>query len=113
MSEKPQPLDLDFKTILEIIRNPNAGDYTKAYAIENYIKQCIKSACEFYLRYKDKPELLKKEHSEFKEEVEKFIIKKHPILQNIFDYTAFNLREYNKWLFKLAFKSVFEEKENE
>jgi len=44
MSEKPQPLDLDFKTILEIIRNPNAGDYTKAYAIENYVKQQIKEA---------------------------------------------------------------------
>jgi len=111
--KKSEPLDLEFKTILEIIRNPNAGDYTKAYAIENYIKQRIKSTCEFYLRYKDKPELLKKEHSEFKEEVEKFIIKKHPILQNIFDYTAFNLREYNEWLFKLAFKSVFKEEENE
>ena len=36
-----KPLDLEFKTILEIIRNPIAGDYTKAYAIEKYIKQQI------------------------------------------------------------------------
>ena len=33
------------------------------------IKHRIRKACEFYLRYKDKPELLVKEHPEYLEEV--------------------------------------------
>jgi len=116
MSEKPQPLDLDFKTILEIIRNPNAGDYTKAYAIENYIKQCIKSACEFYSRYKDNPELLIQEHPEYENTLTRFLKDLPfavPFNEKMFNPLYFDYKKYNKWLFNLAFKSVFEEKENE
>ncbi len=69
-------------------------------------KQRLKSACEFYLRYKDNPELLRKEQNN---------------LYNVFgDYIFGNLKgkyfkssnilgQYNDWLFKLAFKDVFKE----
>jgi len=59
----------------------------------------IKSACDFYLRYKDDVDLLKIEHPEYKEEVrQKF---------RWFDET----RLYQEWLFNLAFKDVFKEVE--
>jgi len=59
----------------------------------------IKSACEFYLRYKDKPELLDKEQ--------------HKLWVEISNKNRITLgelkKQYNKWLFKLAFKDVLEE----
>jgi len=104
MKTKPQPLDLEeIKIIISDIGK-------KAEQLVNYFKYKLKSACEFYLRYKDKPELLIKELPEYEEEVKKFVIERHPILQNILNYTAFRLKEYNDWLFKLAFKDVLEEK---
>ena len=131
------------------------------------IKHRIKSACEFFLRYRDKPELLIKEHPELKGEVEKrFLIEKEVSVicpnckeENILilkgsmirhekefptypkcifeasllgdkivcyedihtiqckfcgeclipNFLISDLRGYNEWLFKLAFKYVFEE----
>jgi len=106
--EKPQPLDLK-----EWERKFNgAWDYDvlggkrQIFISETTfedLRQRIKSACEFYLRYKDKPELLIKEHPEFFE-----IIKR--IQKNYFDWSYY----YNEWLFKLAFKPIFEDgEENE
>jgi len=91
------------------------------------VKQCIKSACEFYLRYKDKPGLLIKECPEL---IKKFV-KEHDLMEVFFakedileikvvdgsiiafleDRTglSFSKKEYNDWLFKLAFKSVLED----
>jgi len=64
------------------------------------IKQRLKSACEFYLRYKDNPELLIKEHPELKcKKLEGWI----------FDFKGGVIEEdYFEWLFKLAFKGVME-----
>ena len=66
------------------------------------IKQHIKSTGEFYLKYKDKPELLYMEEpekwKEFCDELSGF---------DLFD--KFLLKKYNDWLFKLAFKDVLEE----
>ena len=67
----------------------------------------IKSACEFYLRYKDRPDNLAEEQPQYKKELSKF------------DYLycgalLTDLERYNEWLFRLAFKSIFKEvKENE
>jgi len=61
----------------------------------------IKSACEFYLRYKDNPSLLVKEHPEYEKEIKKFEI---PKFWNV--KVEYNLADYNEWLFKLAFKDV-------
>ena len=56
----------------------------------------VKSACEFYLRYKDNPEDLATE-----------ILNKElwNILGKLDDGTM-TMEEYNLWLFKLAFKDV-------
>jgi len=65
----------------------------------------IKSACEFWLKYKDNPELLIKEHPEYKAKV------KNNLWDCWFeDEAEMRQKEYNRWLFKLAFKEVLEEK---
>jgi len=69
------------------------------------ITQRLKSACEFYLRYKDKPELLKKEQKiEFKLKSEIWAKKR------VFNFVRNGKKyiDYNEWLFKLAFKPMFE-----
>jgi len=91
----------------------------------------VKSACEFYLRYKCSPELLIKEHPELKKELFEFlnawnerskrlttldIIDMDELLEEIkqsieqgdFLSPLFPWKEYEEWLFKLAFKDVFE-----
>jgi len=85
---KPKPLDLEEK---ELIRKfgydeslnlaPLASNIGFAFndnikGLIKEVKQRIKSACEFYLRYKDNPELLIKEHLEFKEVEKRFLIEK-------------------------------------
>ena len=91
----------------------------------------IKRACEFFLRYKDNPELLIKEHPEYKEAVEKIRKKyltitnillklKHPDVKIENDTVTFFvdgikekinlshafLTDYSNWLFEEAFKEV-------
>jgi len=67
----------------------------------------IKSACEFYLKYKDKPLFLVKDWNEKWGDVFNFIDR--------FSYwtkrnkKVWKLNKYNEWLFKLAFKPVFED----
>ena len=62
----------------------------------------FRDVCDFYLRYKDKPELLFEEKREYR-----------LTLTHFFDDDK-NMSRYNEWLFKLAFKSILEEeKENE
>lgn len=70
------------------------------------VKEKIKSACEFYLKYKDNPELLLKEHPKYKEKIENFRILKP--LGNYIKGKYYDVDRYNKWLFKLAFKDVLE-----
>ncbi|RLJ09843.1 MAG: hypothetical protein DRP15_02180 [Candidatus Aenigmatarchaeota archaeon] len=69
----------------------------------------VKSACEFYLRYKDKPELLIKEQSKYEEEATGFI----EALSSCGEWFSDDIYEikndYNKWLFKLAFKDVIKD----
>lgn len=74
----------------------------------NEIKRRIKSACEFYLRYKNHPELLVAEHEELIDEMleNKLIDYKHA-LKGLIVYG----KKYNEWLFKLAFKDVLGDKE--
>jgi len=143
MTEKPQPLDLGkikkevldeycggipFDEIEEFQLEPEQIE--KIIEITIYrIKQQIKSACKFYLRYKDKPELLVKEHPELKTLIEKLfdiegkLRNDGTILRNILDKFGlskitlsksiyYDHKKYNEWLFKLTFKDVFED-ENE
>ena len=89
---KPKPLDLeDLFEILQrkiIVYNfeENMREISEKYAelfdkegliyknireAIDEIKHRIKQACEFWLRYKDKPELLIKEHPEYEYELKK------------------------------------------
>ncbi len=115
---KLKSLDLDFGEILKIVE-ADFGDFRKAYEIEKYIKQRIRVACEFYLRYKDDPELLIKEYPEYKKEIEErnkeFLSVTENLKQSLIPdvvkgvVLSFKHKEYNDWLFKLAFKSVLDE----
>ena len=101
MSEKEfKPLDLEW--LGKVLRTNNDGEF-KSWCekfnrdLKKAVKQQIQEACEFYLRYKDHPKLLVKEHPEYKKEFDKFFTSYYKIFY-----------EYNKWLFKLTFKPVFE-----
>ena len=109
-------------------------DFEKVFIkIENKlkeIKQRIRKACEFYLRYKDNPLLLWKEAPEYRKELEKrFGINERwfdelnvnkiktvselykQFVQRISEIndSLYNQHNYNEWLFKLVFKEVFED----
>jgi len=103
---KPQPLDLE-KIEEEIIDRFNEHQphelQEELDLIKEVLKQRIKSACEFYLRYKDKPELLVKEHPEYKKELSSNLLP-------LEELSYWEQLIYNEWLFKLAFKDVLEEK---
>ena len=68
----------------------------------NEIKQRIRAACEFYLKYKDKPALFSEEQFSISWRYDRLTGTYIVDLGN--RYT-----EYNYWLFKLAFKDVLEE----
>jgi len=105
MCEKP--LDLEGMNIYKKLKVDFGSGRTKIIYDEkeaiNEIKQRIKKACEFYLRYKDNPELL------FKEKKLKHLFIKEEKLQSFMAQMIKNryLKQYNEWLFKLAFKDVF------
>jgi len=80
------------------------------------VRQRIKSACNFYLRYKDNPELLIDElyyytnqysdtYKKLKLEIKKWINK---IKESYEDSEMYD--KYNEWLFRLAFKSTLGDK---
>ena len=105
---KPQPLDLegiDEKMIEELNKKQPHDLQTEIDIFKQAIKQRLKSACEFYLKYKDNPDLLMKEQPEYEKETKKFYSKgrktKHRDIIGMW-----HLDEYNEWLFKLAFKKV-------
>jgi len=63
--------------------------------LKNILREPIKSACEFYLRYRNNPELFEKEMEKYKDVISKLRSEWH------------NWEEhYDKWLFNLAFKDI-------
>ena len=125
---KPKPLNLDSEEIEELVIHKlknldtvfinvdEVPDIRTAIRVTTEeIKQRINSACEFYLKYKDNPELLVDElyyiidedsdtYIRLKLEVENWIDK---IRESYEDSDVYD--KYNEWLFKLAFKDVFED----
>jgi len=76
----------------------------------------VKSACEFYLRYKDNPKLLGKEHPLLIEKVNE-LYRKHieieeELGENYDPKSKTFIDEYNEWLFKYSFFDIFAEKES-
>jgi len=65
---------------------------------EGFDYEDVKSACEFYLKYKDSPKLLMRDFPEYKKKVDYF-------LEGMV-ITPTAIVKYNEWLFKLAFKDV-------
>ncbi len=88
-TKKPQPL-INKRTML--------GSSIKTVG---FYYRDIKSACEFYLRYEGNPKLFIKERPQYKSEQ---IIQEDKVKDFL---KRLNLRPYNEWLFKLAFKDVF------
>ena len=70
-------------------------------------KEDVKSACEFYLKYKDNPLLLIKDFPSYEKYVFNFV-KNYTELKDK-TLIEFDFKKYNEWLFKLSFKPVFEE----
>jgi len=77
----------------------------RAYAKK--VLERIKSACEFYLKYKDNPKQLVQEQEDIldlSDTQTQFLVRQKDSF-----YTETAILEYNEWLFKLAFKDVFRE----
>jgi len=99
----------EFKERDEIITNIRELVNEQLEDLFNEVKQRLKSACEFYLRYKDNPELLIKEQSWILE-----LEYEGNRIDDVLDYGAGcwqavwgeDIKKYNEWLFKLAFKDV-------
>jgi len=68
------------------------------------IKQCLKSACEFYLRYEDNPSLLAKEHPKLRQKLYECVPKAW--IESMEPDELYDWKDYNDWLFKLVFKDV-------
>ena len=77
-----------------------------AHAVRKSFER-VKSACEFYLRYKDNPELLIEEHPEYEEELmNQFLFKYRNTLDRLTEIQTFYKWKYQEWLFKQVFKEV-------
>ena len=107
---KPQPLNLNkIKSWVKQDLLVKQGDINRTIDLTiNKTKQYLKSACMFWLKYKDNPVLLCREKPEYKKEFEPFA--------TAFKSSSFSsqklkwiLGRYNDWLFKLVFKSVLED----
>jgi len=82
-----------------------------AHAVRKSFER-VKSACEFYLRYKDNPELLIEEHPEYEEELmNQFLFKYRNTLDRLTEIQTFYKWKYQEWLFKQVFKEVLKNEE--
>jgi len=112
---KPQPLDNKvyvtwnfFREDQELATEENLKRIKEMVSnIQLFILfEDIKSACDFYLRYKDKPLLLWEEEGFLLHELN--ITKELWDIMGKLDDKEWTINDYNDWLFKLAFKDVFE-----
>jgi len=102
--EKLKPLDLEdiWEQLREMFgRNPLGSYYSyKASDIIIEVLHRVELACKFYLRYKDNPELLRKEHPELKRKCKRLSRWAYES-----EYKPHSdMAEYNEWLFKFTFK---------
>jgi len=137
MTEKPKPLDLEeikkkiFERFCEeLFGTKKPRDITEwsdigkiggehgidAEEIEELVEftinetlQRIRKACEFYLRYKDKPSVLWNERINYIKKIKKGK-ELWKFIEKLNKERCITLRLYNEWLFKLTFRGVFGEK---
>jgi len=75
--------------------------------LKKEIRKQVRQACEFYLKYKDNPELLSKDYNYLNKKVLSFL---KPLNEESLGYGSYwEMEKYNEWLFRLAFKDVLEE----
>jgi len=120
---EPKPLDLDEFMIWiekkqdEMYEKNGVIDIDELNeAIINEIKQRIRAACKFYLKYKDKPELLGKDHPLFIDKIDKMYrrrIEAEEALGPNYRPSRTLTNEYNERLFKEVFKDVLEEENDD
>ncbi len=81
--------------------------------VDNEVNPIIKSACEFYLKYEDNPDLLFEDAFDITKNSDDFVQIKLDAERWIDkvkkDKERYN--EYNEWLFKLTFKDVLKKTE--
>ena len=122
---KPEPLNGKVTCILDLLEYSSVGTLPIIGEEKIVFLRDVKSACEFYLRYKDNPRLFVKRFPELKKEVEKIVpiepneeekrlVEKGIIPPKTMDLilkvkAALYRDVFNEWLFKFAFKDVFEE----
>jgi len=117
---KPEPLDRK-EGYVDSWQIRDKKDVHPSHRTKVFEAKDIKSACDFYWRYKDNLDQLTKEYPEYTEDALQY---KNPSLteekieeiKSKSEYwgcfiTEYNLDGYNEWLFKLAFKDVFKEAE--
>ncbi len=114
---KPQPLDLDLLEIHNrVVKDLLVKkDKNISRAIEltiNKVKQRIKSACEFYLEWKDVPHIFCRAFPEYRNELRKVLgdlwMKWWLVsTSNNPPKAVWIIKlQYNEWLFKLAFGEI-------
>ena len=113
MTNKPEPLNgkiyinaYECEEDMIIANKENIKQHIECIG-ENPLLICkledIKSACEFYLRYKDKPYLLMKEQG-----IELDLSRKDDI-EYVVRTIEGNYESYSEWLFKYIFWSVMKD----
>ena len=119
---KPKPLNLrdvigKWEEEKEIAEKDGDNGYATICSLVikdlNDIKQRIKSACEFYLKYKNKPELLVKEHYYLLKKMEREDMWAFTLLFAVPDLKIKDIDKYNEWFFELSFEDVLKEEKNE
>ena len=93
------------------------GDIDRAITLTlQKVKERIKKACEFYLRYKDRPDLFDKEQKRYVKKMRNAVLGKGShwiyyasiVAYPYEDENKYLLRDYNEWLLMFAFKDAFE-----
>jgi len=85
-----------FPTYEQAIPSMKKAIIQKKQRIKQILEYHIKSACEFYLRYRNNPELFKKEVPLYRN-----------VIPELCNKWGDNWNEqYNEWLFKLIFRNI-------
>ena len=96
---KPEPLK--GKRFVAVLRNGN----WEGYSVED-----VKSAVEWFSKYKDRPDLLVKEQPIYKKEVDEMWYKaKEKRSYSTHSAKEDFLKAYNEWLLKTAFEDVMKD----
>ena len=108
---KPEPLNGKTFTTLKIksLKPGSLADHHRLLS-EKWVRVSdLKSACEFYLKYKNNPIGLWNEYPQYRcKRLDYIVDALHKNFEAPMSFKSRYFEEYNAWLFKLAFKDIFE-----